>query len=93
MKMRDTITEHTVKGEPIKVWRSEDEDGYSISYGLGGWMTGIYDSIESALMGAELDLLGDVDFYKLQKEVNHIDKQNRLLTVKDLKPLLTLPST
>ncbi len=55
-------------------------------------MTGIYDSIESALMGAELDLSCDEGFYKLQKEVNHFDKGNRSLTVNDLKPLLTTPS-
>lgn len=83
------ITHHTVKGEPIKVWKSKDEEGYSISHGGGGWMIGVYDSIESALMGAELDLLNSVDFYDLQREVNHFDKGDRLLTVNDLKPLLT----
>lgn len=90
--MRPKITHHTVNGEPIEVWKSKDDDSYSISYGFGGWMVGSYDSIESALMGAELDLLGDVDFYDLQKEVNHFDKGNRLFTVDDLKPLLTDPS-
>lgn len=87
--MRDTITHYTVKGQPIKVWKSEDEEGYSISHGFGGWMIGSYDSIESALMGAELDLICNCEFYKLQKEVNYVDEQNRLLTVEDLKPLLT----
>ncbi len=90
--MQPTITTHIVNGDEILVWKSKDGDSYSISYGGGGWMTGGYDSIESALMGAELDLLGNVDFYDLQKEVNHFDKCNRLLTVNDLKPLLTTPS-
>lgn len=83
------ITHYTVKGEPIKVWKSKDEGGYSISHGGGSWMIGVYDSIESALMGAELELLNSVDFYDLQREVNHFDKGDRLLTVNDLKPLLT----
>lgn len=90
--MPPKITHHVVQGEPVNVWKSKDDDSYSISYGGGGWMVGSYDSIESALMGAELDLSCNEDFYKLQKEVNHFDKGNRLLTVNDLKPLLTTPS-
>lgn len=90
--MQPTITTHIVDGEPIDVWKGENDENYSIHYGGGGWMTGIYDSIESALMGAELDLSCNEDFYDLQKEVNHFDKGNRSLTVNDLKPLLTTPS-
>jgi hypothetical protein len=87
------ITEHNVDGDMINVWHPKgDETSYSISFGGGGWMVGSYDSIESALMGAELDLLGDVDFYDLQQRVNHFDKEDRLITVKDLQPLLTNPS-
>ena len=87
------ITEHIINGEPVNVWHPEEKksgfDGFSISMASGGWLTGVYDSIESALMGAELDINLNPDFYKLQKEVNHFDNGNRTLTVNDLKPLFT----
>lgn len=84
------ITKHTVVGERVSVWHAkENDEGYSIFLCSGGWLVGSYDSVESALMGAELDLKLNSEFYTLQKEINHFDKGNRLITANDLLPLLT----
>lgn len=87
--MNHKITEHIVDGESVNVWHPQQNDGFSVSMTSGGWLTGTYDSVESALMGAKLDINLNPSFYKLQKEVNHFDKGNRTLTVNDLKSLLT----
>ena len=83
------ITEYTVDGESVNVWHPQQGVEFCVSMTSGGWLTGVYDSVESALMGAELDINAHPDFYKMQKEINHFDKGNRTLTVNDLKPLLT----
>lgn len=83
--MMQKITEHEVSGETIKVWHPQDNEGYSIYFGSGGWMTGTYDSVESALIGAECDLKLIPEFYEMQKRVNYFDKENRLITVDDFE--------
>ena len=83
------LTEHIVSGTCVLVWHPKPpETSFSISLKSGGWLVGRYDSIESALAGAFLDLYLIEEFYNLQKEINHFDKQNRLITLSDLEDLL-----
>lgn len=80
------ITTHTVDGEAVNVWHSDE--GLSISFESGGWMKGTYDSVESAILGAKLDIMGCVEFYEMQERVNHFDKGNRLITKSDCEVIL-----
>lgn len=78
------ITEHDVEGEKVLVWHPTPESiGFSISLEAGGWLTGVYDSIESALIGAKCDIDCIAEFYEMQKRVNHFDREDRLITVND----------
>lgn len=79
------ITEHKVLNEKVSVWHpKDDEKGFVISLTSGGWLSGIYDSVESALKGAEMDLNSNQSFHKMRKEVNYYDKGNRLISIDDL---------
>jgi hypothetical protein len=88
--MPPKITECMVSGEPVNIWHPEKNsdlpyDGYSISYGHGGWMTGTYDSIESAKEGARLCFIDESKVANLSDEINHFDRGNRAITLEDLK--------
>lgn len=79
------VTEHNVLNEKVLVWHpKKHQEGFSISLSSGGWLCGTYDSIESALKGAELDLKLNDSFHKMQKDVNHYDKSDRLISMDDL---------
>lgn len=83
------LTEHIVNGTRVMVWHPKPtETSFSISLKSGGWLVGSYDSVESALAGAFLDLYLVEEFYTLQKEINRFDKQNRLISLSDLEDLL-----
>lgn len=78
-------------GELIKIWhpvKGEPKPCFSITYGNGGWMDGLYETEEAAKMGAELQLANIEEFYPLQKEVNQVGGQYRFLTTEDLQPLM-----
>ena len=75
---------HNIDGGRIRVYRPKKQDkGYQIAIASGGWLKGLYDSIESALLGAKYDLMLNEDFYEMQKRVNHFDREDRLITVND----------
>jgi hypothetical protein len=79
---------HTVKGSEIRVWHpNKDAEGYSISSASGGWMCGLYETLESALLGASYDMECNEDFYEMQERVNSVYKENRLITIKDIMEL------
>jgi len=84
------IIEHNVNGVPVNVWYPEqDNQGFNISYGPGGWMPGIYDSLEAALLGANACLIDEARFVKeVQQPINHVDKGDRLITEEDIKKWL-----
>lgn len=70
------------------VWHPESVgQGFSISMADGGWLEGSYDSIESALKGAEQALKLTPKFLEMQKRVNHVNQENRLITLSDFKHL------
>ena len=80
--MKQTVKK--VLGVDVLMWHPDcDSEGYSISLKDGGWLKGIYDSIDSAILGAERDLNFDNEFYIMQERVNNFKKENRLITVKD----------
>lgn len=84
------ITECVISNEPVNIWHPRKNsdlpyDGFSISHGHGGWMTGTYDSIESAKEGFRLCMIDESKVSKLSKKVNHYDKGNRAITLDDLK--------
>lgn len=77
-------TKHDVDGEKVCVWHpTPDSKGFSVSLETGGWISGSYNSVESALIGAKCDIDCISDFYEMQKRVNHFDRENRLITVND----------
>lgn len=79
-------TIHNVDGEDVRVYHpKKSEKGYQIAIASGGWLKGLYDSIESSLLGAKCDLMLNEDFYEMQKRVNHFDREDRLITVKDFE--------
>mgnify|MGYP006148668125 CR=1 FL=1 len=79
------IENYLVCGEKIKVWHPETIGaGFCISMGTGGWLDGSFDSIESALKGAEHNLKLTAVFFEIQKKINHVDQENRLITLNDL---------
>lgn len=79
-------TVHDVCGDSVRVYHpKKSEKGYQIAVASGGWLKGLYDSIESALLGAKYDLMLNEDFYEMQKRVNHFDREDRLITVKDFE--------
>ena len=70
----------------IKVWHPEkDRTGYLISHDQYGWLRGAYDSVQSALAGAELDIAMNPAFYEMQDRVNNVSRENRFITIDDLK--------
>lgn len=88
--MPPKITEVIVEGEPLNIWHPEkhidmDYNGFSISYGPGGWIPGTYDSIESAIEGARWCFTGrEGEIYKIRDQVNNIKIGNRSITLEDL---------
>lgn len=85
---RIKVSEHCVLGENVTVWHpTKESNAYQISMKEGGWLCGAYETIEAALIGAEFDLKLNPKFYELQKSINHFDKGNRNITVKDLEQL------
>jgi hypothetical protein len=75
-------TIHTVNGSNIKLWHpNKDSEGYSISLASGGWMCGLYATLEAALLGASYDLECSEEFYNMQDKVNSVYKENRLITI------------
>lgn len=81
-------TIHTVNGSKIKLWHpNKDSEGYSISFASGGWMCGLYATVEAALLGASYDLECSEEFYKMQERVNSVYKENRLITIEDVMNL------
>lgn len=89
MKQSD-ITEVTVEGEPVNIWHPDYKDslpydGFSISYSRGGWMPGIYDSIESAKEGARMCFTGrETELVEIKDRVNNYKLGNRAITLEDL---------
>jgi len=78
-------TEHDVIGLTVIVWHpTKDDVDFSISLKSGGWLVGLYDSVESALVGAECDLRSIPEFYEMQKRVNYFYNENRLISLEDL---------
>lgn len=71
----------------IKVhYPSKDDSGYCISYIHGGWMPGVYDSVESAIKGGECCFIDEHRFViDIQQPINHFDKENREITLKDME--------
>lgn len=52
----------------------------------GGWLPGVYDSEESAELGAKACFEDEHKFVtEIQQPINHCDKENRLITVNDFK--------
>jgi len=83
--LTNVITEHYISGSIVNVWHpAEDEVGFSVSLKSGGWMVGLYDSAESALVGAECILRLTPGFYEMQKRVNYFYNENRLISLEDL---------
>ena len=81
----NVVTEHYVSDSIVNVWHpTEYGDGFSISLKHGDWLVGLYDSVESALAGAECDLRTIPEFYEMQKRVNYFDMENRLISLEDL---------
>ena len=63
----------------------EDSPGYAISFISGGWMPGIYDSVESALKGAHCCFHDEGKFVKeIQQPINFFNRGNRLITIGDM---------
>jgi len=80
------ITKHNVNGTIVKVWHPNEKHDvpcFQISIDSGGWLIGSYDSIESAILGANCNLMMNESFYKMQKRVNHDDRENRLIMMDD----------
>lgn len=79
------ITEHEVSGETIKVWHPGRQPGFCISHGDGGWMPGVFDSVEAALLGAAACFEDESRFVlEIQYPINSFDKQYRLININDL---------
>ena len=86
--MTNIAISYDLSGYNISVHQDKEaENCYSISEKDCGWLIGLYNSIPAALMGAALDLEQDAVFNELQKEINHFDKHNRLITIEDHAPL------
>lgn len=70
----------------IQIWSpQEGESGFCISMVGGGWLPGVFDSVESALKGSELIMIDEFRFVKeIQEPTNHFDKGNREITIEDL---------
>jgi len=79
-------TRHTVNGSHYVVWHPpKDCASYSLSYDGGGWMPGSYDSVASALRGAECCMINESKFVSdIQSNVNHFEKGNRDLSLSDM---------
>lgn len=84
----DIITGHLVCKEKIKVWHPKNnESGFSISMASGGWLVGSFNSVESAIKGAEHNLKLTPSFFEMQKRVNHVNQENRLIVLEDFDGL------
>lgn len=85
--MRRTETHgDIVVHHPSKKPQDYLDEGYSISFVDGGWMPGVYDSIESAIRGGECCFIDVSRFVvDIQQPVNWIDKGARLITLSDME--------
>lgn len=75
-----------VNGRSLKVWIPNDEkEGYSIS-DYGGWISGIFDGIDSAIEGFKLTFSpdGHEKLFALSNKINNVNGENRLITLGDL---------
>lgn len=72
--------------DKVVVWYPDNEcEGYQVSYIGGGWLPGIYDSVETAVKASEMIFVDESRFIEeIQKPINHFDKGNRLITVDNL---------
>lgn len=88
--MKPKMTEVIVEGESINICHPEESsdqsyDGFSISYGPGGWMPGTYNSVESAIEGAKWCFTGrECELVKIIDQVNNYKLGNRSITLEDL---------
>lgn len=74
-----------VEGITFELWSLNGHPGYTISDD-GGWLDGVFDSRESAIEGFKLTLKpnGYDLLVSINKRVNWIDGENRLITMADL---------
>jgi hypothetical protein len=79
------ITEVTIQDDVVNVWHpSKGDEGFCIAMKSGGWLPGVYDSVESATKGAERCFDDESKFVaEIQKPINHFDKENRMITLSD----------
>lgn len=83
------ISKTTVHGDCVIHHPTKKSPGYSISYVHGGWMPGIYDSIESAIKGFECCIIDECRFVEeIQKPINHFDKGNIFISVADMESFI-----
>ena len=73
----------------LKLWYSPEDDeldyaGYSIS-DSGGWLSGTYDSKESAIAGFKFLIKNGYDITDTLRDVNNYTKGNRAITLEDIK--------
>ena len=79
-----------VEGRLLKIWSPMGEapglQGYVIS-DEGGWLDGIYDSKEAAIMGFKLTMQpnGYEKLAKMNKRIVHYTNEDRPITVKDFE--------
>ena len=80
-------TSHYVNGYEYIVWHPTKQcSSFSLSFGGGGWMPGNYDSVSSALRGAECCQLDESRFIReIQQRVNHFKIGDRDITIDDMK--------
>ena len=74
-----------VDGKILKIWLPKGYLGYMISDD-GGWLDGVFDSKESAIEGFRLTLKpdGHALLAEINKRINFITGENRLITMTDL---------
>jgi hypothetical protein len=59
--------------------------GFLVSHHGGGWMPGVYDSKEAALLGVECCRKDEIRFIKeIATPINHCDFEFRLITTSDM---------
>ena len=82
MTRTDTYGEIVVHHPNVK----KGDSGFSISYIYGGWMPGVFDSVESAIIGGQCCFIDESRFVnKVQQPINHVDRGNREITIDDMK--------
>jgi len=73
-----------IDGDEVYLWPPSGHEGWTIS-DSEGWLDGVFDSEESAIMGFKLSqcAAGYAKLSAICKKVNHIDRENRLITCDD----------